>query len=702
MDEPELGELFLPVQKLSKDLKVAASRLGDTEARFLVDAYYVMQDQRVRTNNRVSSLERAGNIEPHAVLDWLLGQSETLESQVKLALFAYAKSRDLGQWMLSVYGIGPVISAGLLAHVDWTKPTVGHVWRYAGLDPSCKWEKGEKRPWNASLKKLCVHPDSKVATRRGYLPISQVVVGDEVLTHKGRWRRVNQVFQNSYEGSIYRFSAANAGNMGGWFTEGHPIYTAPVKTWQSGRTHKPNELTRQPFGWHAVESLKPRWRVMRPVFSGDGWPEPRPLLMEGVELEGNLVAAKGRWAGVPAPRSKLVPKEVKLTREFMRLVGLYLSEGHVTKNSVGWSFHQEEEELQLFVKEQLLEITGGAACFFENGLDNSYQVMVNMKPLADFFAENFGFGSLDARFPMEWFGLDHSFLESLWQGLLEGDGDHQGTYENKRFTTTSETLAYQVLELGRLLGKSVAMHREKERDGIATPFRIHENQRPDTTPSVGKVVQVYYQGPVFNLEVEEDHSYVVEGFAVHNCWKIGESFIKFQNQPKDIYGKQFALRKQFEIANNDSGRLADQARVGAERVKKNTESWPWYAGCYPGGTTAAYFGLASVFPEVAKCNTERARLLKDRKLKPGEGTPMLPPNHIKARARRYAVKLFLSHVHFVGHWMLTKRLAPSPYAIEFCGHAHFLPPPNMDQVVGLQQAWDERQRQIQNRPRQNP
>ena len=43
-----------------------------------------------------------------------------------------------------------------MAHIDITRaPTVGHIWRYAGYDPTCEWKRGEKRPWNASLKVLC-------------------------------------------------------------------------------------------------------------------------------------------------------------------------------------------------------------------------------------------------------------------------------------------------------------------------------------------------------------------------------------------------------------------------------------------------------------------------------------------------------------------------------------------------------------------
>ena len=127
-----------PIMKLTKDLKAAAVELTDHEARFLVDYYYIAQEDRKRSNNQVLSLEK--NQEPNAVVSWLANQAETLEGQVKRALDAYTDGHVMGAWMRQIVGIGPVISAGLLAHIDITKaPTVGHIWRYAGLDPTSKW-----------------------------------------------------------------------------------------------------------------------------------------------------------------------------------------------------------------------------------------------------------------------------------------------------------------------------------------------------------------------------------------------------------------------------------------------------------------------------------------------------------------------------------------------------------------------------------
>jgi hypothetical protein len=94
--------------------------------------------------------------EPHTLLAWFADQNELLENQIKRTLDAYSDGHPVGEWMKSIYGIGPVIAAGLLAHIDIEKaPTVGHIWRYAGLDPTSKWESGKKRPWNGSLKTLC-------------------------------------------------------------------------------------------------------------------------------------------------------------------------------------------------------------------------------------------------------------------------------------------------------------------------------------------------------------------------------------------------------------------------------------------------------------------------------------------------------------------------------------------------------------------
>lgn len=143
-----------PVAKLDRDLRQAAATLGRDEARFLVDSYYITQDNRKRTANQIRALGESE--EPHETLNFFADQFETTEKEIAKALDVFSKSDPLGQWARSIIGIGPVISAGLIAHIDVERAqTAGAVWRFAGLDPTNVWSKGQKRPYNAALKVLC-------------------------------------------------------------------------------------------------------------------------------------------------------------------------------------------------------------------------------------------------------------------------------------------------------------------------------------------------------------------------------------------------------------------------------------------------------------------------------------------------------------------------------------------------------------------
>jgi hypothetical protein len=140
--------------RLSTDLRRAAATLSSQEARYLVDAYYIMQEDRMAADARVREMEKSG--EPHAIISWLAEKNRAMEAQIKAGLAKYVEAHLVGDWLIATRGIGPVIGAGLLAHIDIERAkSPSAIWRYAGLDPTSKWGKGQKRPWNAKLKRLC-------------------------------------------------------------------------------------------------------------------------------------------------------------------------------------------------------------------------------------------------------------------------------------------------------------------------------------------------------------------------------------------------------------------------------------------------------------------------------------------------------------------------------------------------------------------
>lgn len=150
----ENGNELPTLKQLRSDLIEASASLGPREIRYLVDVYYQLQEYRKRAANQ----GRAGGEveEPIGAVVLMLDQFRGMENAIKSALDKWTDNHPMGEWAKAHVGVGPVISAGLIAHIDPHRAkTAGAVWRFAGLDPTLEWNKGQKRPYNARLKVLC-------------------------------------------------------------------------------------------------------------------------------------------------------------------------------------------------------------------------------------------------------------------------------------------------------------------------------------------------------------------------------------------------------------------------------------------------------------------------------------------------------------------------------------------------------------------
>ena len=162
--------------------------IGDSECRSLVDLFYQFQELRKATNNQARSNDRM-NVEA-GTLHRIAEQMQAWEDFAGQLFLPYLRKSPAATWLLAQPGIGPILAANMLAHLsvnpwkcgaphvlrlegDRCSPshrihedsghgcghvpvlTAGGFWRYAGLDPTVKWEKGQKRPWNARLKVAC-------------------------------------------------------------------------------------------------------------------------------------------------------------------------------------------------------------------------------------------------------------------------------------------------------------------------------------------------------------------------------------------------------------------------------------------------------------------------------------------------------------------------------------------------------------------
>ena len=131
-----------------------------------------------------------------------------------------------------------------------------------------------------------------------------------------------------------------------------------------------------------------------------------------------------------------------------------------------------------------------------------------------------------------------------------------------------------------------------------------------------------------------------------HCWKIGDSFVKVSGREKSLYGRIYRDRKALEVERNERGDFADQAEA-----------------------------------------TLREKRIREPKTRAVYEDGKLPPQRIDLRARRVAVKLYLSHLHAVMYWYHHKELPPKPYALAHMGHAHMIEVPNPPWPEGLK--WKE-------------
>lgn len=123
------------------------TKLDSNLVKKIVSSYYKIQDTKISLQSINDS-----NDSPE-IVDRIVSTLDSIEDIIKRPLVNYSNDTIVGKWAMSNYGIGPIITSGLISYIDVTKAaTASAVWRYAGLDPSVK---ESKSAYSSDLKTLC-------------------------------------------------------------------------------------------------------------------------------------------------------------------------------------------------------------------------------------------------------------------------------------------------------------------------------------------------------------------------------------------------------------------------------------------------------------------------------------------------------------------------------------------------------------------
>lgn len=127
------------LERVNKDTRRAMQALTPDDVKVLVDLYYNIQEHRKAFSNQLWAAQE--NDEPASdFIGFTYRSIMRLEDNISKAMDEVSYKTDEGTWCRKIFGLGPVLTAGLLCHIDINlSPHVSSLWAYAGYAPGIEW-----------------------------------------------------------------------------------------------------------------------------------------------------------------------------------------------------------------------------------------------------------------------------------------------------------------------------------------------------------------------------------------------------------------------------------------------------------------------------------------------------------------------------------------------------------------------------------
>lgn len=341
----------------------------------------------------------------------------------------------------------------------------------------------------------CFIAGTPVLTRRGSVAIEEVVVGDEVWTHKNRWREVTDTM--SREADTVRVGPITC-------TPDHPFYTSSQTRTYAGKHENPQ------YPWTVGE---PTWT-------------------RASDTKGQFLAS---------------PYEFDAEEEFGEnnpwLAGRYVADGWTGRDglmiAVG-SGKEEEFESRSDIDVWKTSKTGKSCSRYTAPLHS----------LSGWLEFQFGKYAAHKTIPAWVLGAPEGQRREFLEGYLSGDGSK--TPNGWAANTVSKNLASQLRLLALTLGyssnvievktspKKIIEGREVSQQNYWC-VRAIENRGRYTRDEGGlywtkqrKDVEPAGHQTVYDITVDEDHSFTAWGYIVHNCQAFSKTSTLHDNKHPEL------------------------------------------------------------------------------------------------------------------------------------------------------------------------
>ena len=362
----------------------------------------------------------------------------------------------------------------------------------------------------------CFPAGTLVLTRSGYVEIENVMVGDEVYTHNGRWMPVTSTMNRYADKTL---TLKGGFHYGLRTTHEHPFYAShgrkrisvPNKERRRGNF---NRVVYQSPDWVDASSMKGMY-WSSPVFDGNSLPRPIDPILNSA---GNVISSVG-----------------EVTPSVMWLAGAWLGDGWLRRrNDRGGNLSAvylccEKHEVD-FVLSRIADCGLSATV---DVCETTVKLIISCRAFAEWLFVNFGEHSHGKKIPAWVLECKQEYRQQLLDGYRWTDGcDSRNGW---KATTIGKKLALGIASLSHSLGYYCSLYftaRNGKREIMgrlcneSDTYVVESRQQRKQSSSFRIDRHVFSKcrdvsesegATVYNISVAEDESYVAEGVVVHNC-----------------------------------------------------------------------------------------------------------------------------------------------------------------------------------------